>query len=161
MTVNSISAASLGEYVLASSDSKQLQRALQTLQSSISSGDTSGAQSAFQALQNLNQQLASASGSSLASNSQLSTDLTALGSALSASDLSSAQSAFDTVKSDLNTSNSPSQMNEFSAAAQSAQLVQELLSTVNVNTNSPDSPDYTTSVLQKVYGTSSGLNLKA
>jgi hypothetical protein len=52
-------------------------------------------------------------------------------------------------------------MNEFSAAAQSAQLVQELLSTVNVNTNSPDSPDYTTSVLQKVYGTSSGLNLKA
>jgi len=53
MTVSAISAASLsqdllGQHVLASSDSNQLQQALQSLQSSITSGDLNGAQSAFE-----------------------------------------------------------------------------------------------------------------
>ena len=112
MQVGAISAAGLSQYVLSSSNSTQLQQALQTLQSSLSSGDLNGAQAAFGTLQQLNQSLATASGNSLSSNSQLSTDLTALGSALTAGDLSTAQSAFATVQSDLKSSNSPSQTNE-------------------------------------------------
>lgn len=94
MTISSISAASLSQYVLSSSDSSPLQLALQTLQNSLASGDLNAARSAFQTLQQLNQSLVTASGSSASSSSQLSTDLTALGSALSSGDLSTAQSAF-------------------------------------------------------------------
>jgi len=161
MGVGSISAASLGQYVLSTSNSTQLQQALQTLQSSLSSGDLNSAQAAFGSLQQLNQSLATASGSSLSSNSQLSTDLTALGSALGSADLSTAQSAFATVQSDLKNSNSPSQTTESAAASQSVQLVNELLSTLNVNPASSDTSDSTTSVLDTVYGTRSGINLLA
>jgi len=80
MTVGSISAASLGQYVLSSSQSNPLQQALESLQSSLGTGDLNGAQEAFQTLQNLNQSLENASGSNPSSNTQLSTDLTTLGS---------------------------------------------------------------------------------
>ena len=161
MTVGSISAAGLGQYVLASSDSNQLQQALQTLQNSITSGDLNGAQSAFETLQTLTQSLATASGTSLTSNSQLSTDLTALGSALGSGNLTTAQSAFATVQSDLKNSTSPSLTNEINAASQSVQMVQELLSTLNVNSSSSGISDSTTSVLERVYGSSGGLNVLA
>jgi hypothetical protein len=94
MAISSISAATLSQYVLSSSNSAQLQQALQALQDSLASGDLDGAQSAFQTVQKLNQNLATASASSLSSSSQLTTDLTTLGSALSSGDLSTAQSAF-------------------------------------------------------------------
>jgi hypothetical protein len=172
MTVSAISAASLsqdvlGQHVLASSDSNQLQQALQSLQSSITSGDLNGAQSAFEVLQTLNQGLATASGNSGSSNSQISassqisSDLTALGSALSSGNLSTAQSAFTTVKNDLNNSGSPSLANETDAASQAVQTVGELLSTLNVNSSSASISDSTTSVLERVYGTSGGLNVQA
>src|SRR5271156_4369879 len=119
MTVGSISAASLSQYVLASSDSTQLQQALKTLQNSLTSGDLNDAQSAFETVQTQNQHLATAGGKTRSSSSQLSTDLATLGSALSTGDLSTAQSASATVQSDLKNSGSPSQTNETSAASQS------------------------------------------
>jgi hypothetical protein len=158
MTIGSISAAGLSQYVLASSDSTQLQQTLQTLQDSLTSGDLNGAQSSFQTLQQLNQSLSTASGSSPSSSSQLSTDLTALGSALSSGDLSTAQSAFATVQSDLKNAASPSQTNEMGVASQSEQLVQELLSTVN-SSSSSNTSDSTTSVLERVYGNQGSLNV--
>jgi hypothetical protein len=163
MSIRPISAASLGQSVLAASNSTQLQQTLQSLQSSLTSGDLNGAQTAFNTLQSLNQNLEIASGNSASSTSQLSTDLTALGSALSAGNLSTAQSAFATVKNDLNSSNSPSLTNETSAASEAGQLVSELLSSLNVNTSSESSSaaDSTTSVLERVYGSSGSLNVHA
>jgi ribosomal protein S20 len=133
---------------------------MQTLQNSLASGDLNGAQSAFQSLQKLSQNLATASGSSLTSSSQLSTDLAALGSALSAGDLSSAQSAFATIQSDLKSAASPSQTLETNVASQSQQLVQELLSSLSSSSSSSNTPDSTTSVLEAVYGARS-LNVQA
>jgi len=159
MTISSISAASLSQYVLQSSNSTQLQQALQTLQSSLGSGDLNGAQSAFQALQTLLQGSASSSGTSLSS--QLSSDLTALGNALNSGDLSTAQSAFATVQSDLKTSASPGLTTEANVASQAVQLVDELISTLSSNTASCSSTDLTTSILESVYASKSGLNVVA
>jgi hypothetical protein len=161
MTVSAISAASLSQGVLESSDSNQLQQALQTLQNSLTAGNLSVAKSAFAAVQTLNTGLANASGSSLPSNSQLSTDLTALGEAIGSGSLAKAQSLFATVKNDLKNSNSPSLTNEIKAASQSAQLVQELLSTVNASSPASSNSDTTTSVLDQVYGSPNGLNVHA
>jgi hypothetical protein len=162
MGISPISAASLSQYVLASSNTTQLQQALQDLQSSLALGDLNGAQSAFQTVQNLNHGLENASGSgSSFSSSQLTTDLTALGSALSSGDLSTAQSAFATVQSDLKSSNSPSHTNETNVASQSQQLVAELLSTLNVSSSVSNNSETAPSVLEGVYGIRSGLNVSA
>jgi hypothetical protein len=161
MAISSISAASLSQYVLSSTNSTQLQQALQALQDSLASGDLDGAQSAFQTVQKVNQNLATASGSGPSSTSQLTTDLTTLGSALSSGDLSAAQSAFTTVQNDLKSSNSPSRTNETDVASQSVQLVAELLSTLNVSSPSASNSDGTTSVLEQVYGGRSALNVSA
>ena len=161
MTVNSISAAGLSQYVLATSSSNPLQQALQTLQNSLVSGDLNGAQSAFQAVQTLYQNPVTASGSSQSTGSQLATDLAALGSALSSGDLTTAQSAFATVQTDLKTSASPSQITEANAASQSVALVDELLSTLNPSIASSSLADSTNSILQSVYQSKSGLNVLA
>jgi hypothetical protein len=158
MAISPISAASLSQGVLLSGSTVQ-QQALQTLQNDLTSGDLNGAQSAFQALQNVLQNSATAGGSSLSSNSQLSTDVAALGGAISGGNLSTAQSAFATVLGDLKNSPSQAQINEVNAAAQSVQLVEELLSTVNANSAASGSSDLTTSILEGVYGSQSGLNL--
>ena len=159
MTTGSISAAGLSQYVLASSNSTQVQQALQALQNSLTSGDLNGAQSAFQTVQELYQNSMAASGSSWSSNSQLTTDLATLGSALSSDDLSTAQSAFATVQGDLKNVPSPSLMDENNAASQSVQLVEELLSTVNVSSSSSSNSNLENSVLEQVYGSRSGLNV--
>jgi hypothetical protein len=163
MSISPISAASLGQSVLAASNSTQLQQTLQTLQNSLTSGDLNGAQGAFNTLQSLNQNLATASGNSASSSSQLSTDLTALGSAISAGNLSTAQSAFATVKDDLSNSNSPFLANETNAATEAGQFVSQLLSSLNGNTStvSSNAADSTTSVLERVYGSSGSLNVHA
>ena len=166
MTTGSISAASLSEYVLSSSNVTQLQQAFRTLQNSLASGDLNGAKAAFQTVQKLNQNSATASGSSLSSSSQLSTDLAALGGALrsgdlSSGDLSTAQSAFATVQGDLKNVPSPSQTNETNAASQSVQLVAELLSTLNVSSSSSSTSDITNSVLERVYGNRGSVNVLA
>jgi hypothetical protein len=163
MGISPISAARLGQSVLAASNSTQLQQTLQTLQNSLTSGDLNGAQTAFNTLQSLNQNLETASGNADSGSSQLSTDLTALGTAISTGNLSTAQSAFATVKNDLHNSNSPSQTNEANAATEAEQLVSQLLSSLNVNTPSETSStaDSTTSVLERVYGSSGSLNVQA
>jgi ribosomal protein S20 len=161
MTINPISAAGLSQYVLASSNSSQVKQGLQTLQNNLASGDLSDAQSAFQSLQQLLQDSATAAGSSLSSDSQLSTDLTALGSALTAGDLSTAQSAFATVQSDLKSSSSPVVTNEISAASQSVQLVDQLLNSVNSSSTSSTTPAAANSILESVYGSGKGLNVLA
>ncbi len=155
MSISSISAAGLSQYVLSSSNSPQ-QQALQTLQSSLASGDLNSAQSAFETLQAVLQNSATSTGTTLSANSQFSTDLSALGSALSSGDLSTAQSAFATVLSDLKGSASAAQVNEANAASQSLQLVEGLLSRLDSSTAS--SADNTTSLLQSVYASQSGLN---
>jgi hypothetical protein len=144
---------------LASSDSTQLQQTLQTLQNSLASGDLTGAQSAFQTLQQLNQNLTTASGSSASNGSPLSTDLAALGSALTSGDLATAQSAFTTVQGDLKSATSPLQTLETNLASQYENLVQGLLSSLNPSETSSSASDPTTSLLDSVYGISRGLNV--
>jgi hypothetical protein len=161
MAISSISAASPSQYVLSSSNSTQLQQALQALQDSLASGDLDGAQSAFRTMQKLNQNLATPSATSPSSGSQLTTDQTTLGSALISGDLSAAQSAFATVQNDLKNGNAPSQANETNVASQSVQLVAELLNTLNVSSPSSGNSDGTTSVLEQVYGSRSALNVSA
>jgi hypothetical protein len=159
MAVDSISAASLSQYVLSTSDSNPLSQAMDDLQNSLGLGDLKGAQAAFQTVQNLTKSLETVSGSSATNSSQLSSDLVTLGSALTSDNLSSAESALTTVKSDIGSSSSPSLINETNAASQSELLVQELLSTVNVNTNSSNPSDNTTSVLDAVYGSHNNVNM--
>jgi ribosomal protein S20 len=159
MTIGSISAAGIGQSVLALSSSSQLQQSLQTLQTSLASGDLNGAQTAFQALQKVTQSLATASGGASSSSSQLTSDLTTLGNALSSGDLSTSQTAFASVQSDLKNS-SPSLAVEANAANQSQQLVQDLLNSLTSNSTTSNPSDTTTSLLQSVYGASS-LNVLA
>ena len=159
MSTSPISAASLSQDVLSASVSP-LQQALQSLQSSLSTGNLTSANSAFQTLLTVLQDSATGSGATLASNSQLSTDLTALGGALSGGDVATAQSAFSSVLGDLATTATPAQINEATAASQSLQLVQELLgSTLNSTNPTSGSTVPTTTVLQNVYGAQSGLNV--
>jgi hypothetical protein len=158
MFTSAISAAGLSQDVLLSSNPNQ-QPALQALQNSLASGDLSSAQSAFQTLESVLQNSATATGSSLSSNSQLSSDLTALETALGAGDLSTAQSAFATLLGYLGSSASPAQVNEATAATQSVELVQELLGTVNASSTADSSSDLTTSILESVYGSQSALNV--
>ena len=156
--IGSISAAGLGQSVFQAGNGNQLQQTLKALQSTLTSGDLSGAQSAFQTLQSIFQNSATVRGSSATSNSQLSTDLNALGSALSSGNVSGAQSAFATVLSDLKTTALPSQINEATAAAQSVQSIEQLLSSLNANASTTDP---TASILQSVYGSQSGLSVYA
>ena len=155
--IGSISAAGLGQSVFQAGNGNQLQQTLQTLQNTLTSGDLSAAQSAFQTLQSIFQNSATASGSS-SNNSQLSSDLSSLGSALSSGSVSNAQSAFASVLSDLKTTALPSQINEATAASQSVQNIEQLLSSLNSNASSTDP---TVSILQSVYGSQSGLSVYA
>jgi hypothetical protein len=161
MTVGSISAAGLSQSTYSSSGTSQLQQLLKSLQSSLASGDMDSAQTAFQALQTALQGEAAAGGSSLASNSQLSSDLTTLGTALGSGDVASARSAFATLQNDLQGSSSPAMTNEISASAESVQLVQGLLSTLDTSSGASSSADQTTSLLQSVYGSGGKVNVVA
>lgn len=159
MSVGPISAASLGQSVLASSNSSQLQQSLQTLQNSLALGDLNGAQSAFQTLQQLNQGLVTASGSNSSASSQLSSDLTTLGTALTAGDLATAQSAFTTVQNDLKGAASPSLAVETSAATEVEQLVAGVLGPLNSAASSSTSDP--TSLLDSLYQSTGRLNVTA
>ncbi len=152
MIIGPISAGTLGQEILSSSESNQLQQIVQTLQTSLTNGDLNSAQSAFQSLQKLSQGLEKASGSS---NSQFSTDLAALGSALNSGDLATANSAFATLQKDLKSNSSPSIANELNTATQAQQLVEGVLSSLTTSNSG------TTSLLENVYGTKGSLNVLA
>lgn len=127
MTISAIWAAGLGQSVVASSNSTQVQRILQKL----------------------NSDLTNASGNSSANSTQLFSDLSALGRALGSGDLASAQSAFAAIQKELESAGSPSLAIEASAASASVQLVEGLLSLLNTSNGSTDT---TTSLLSDVYG---------
>ena len=84
-----------------------------------------------------------------------------LGTALSSGDVSTAQSAFATVLGDLKNTALPSQINEATAAAQSVQLVQGILSSLDSNGSSSSNSNLTNSVLQSVYTSRGGLDVYA
>jgi hypothetical protein len=159
--INSISAGGLAQNVLSSSNSNQLRQTLQTLQNNLASGNLTSAQSAFQRLQTLFQNSATANGNGLSSSSQLSTDMVVLGTALSSGDVSGSQSAFATVLGDLKLTALPSQINETTAAAQSVQLVQGILSSLNSNGSSSSSANLTNSIPQSIYTSQGGLDVYA
>jgi len=158
MSVGAISAGSLAQNVLASSNITQAQQAWQQVQSSLAAGDLTGAKSAFATVQQINQNLSSISGS--ATGTQLSTDMTTLGNALTAGDLSSAQTAFATVQNDLKNSPSPVLANALQAESQAVQLVDGFLSSLNPSTSSSSS-DAANAALQSAYGAGSSLNVYA
>ena len=105
MSVGAISAGSLAQDVLTSSNITQAQQAWQKVQTSLAAGDLTGAKSAFATFQQINQNLSALSATT--TGTQLSTDLSTLGSALTAGNLSSAQTAFATVQNDLKNSQRP------------------------------------------------------
>ena len=158
MSVGAISAGSLAQNVLTSSNITQAQQAWQKLQTSLAAGDLTGAKSAFATVQQINQNLSSVSGT--ATNTQLSTDMSALGSALTAGDLSSAQSAFATVQNDLKNSPSPVLTNALQAESQAVQLVDGFLSSLDPS-SSTTSSDAANAALETAYGTGSALNVYA
>jgi hypothetical protein len=80
---------------------KQRQQDFQNLASALQSGDLTGAQTTFAALQKLQQGRQTQSGQQgNSSTNPISTDITALGKALQSGDISGAQSAFATLQKD-------------------------------------------------------------
>jgi len=151
MTVAALSTAGFSQYIAASSNVSASQQAWQSLGQSLAQGNLSAAESAFKAYSQLNP--APASSSSTSAPSQLTTDMTALGSALSSGNLSSAQSAYATVQNDLKTTPSQAVANAESAAAQTVQWVDDLLSLSDSNNTSPSTTtDPVTAMLDSAYG---------
>jgi hypothetical protein len=153
MTVVALSTAGFSQYIAASSNVSGSQKAWQALQQSLAQGNLTAAQSAFNTYSQLNPAPASSSGSSSAL-SQLSTDMAALGSAISSGNLSMAQSAFATVQSDLKTAPSQAVTNAESAAAQTVQWVDDLLSLSgsSSSSSSASTTDPVTAMLDSAYG---------
>jgi hypothetical protein len=158
MSVGAISAGSLAQDVLTSSNITQAQQAWQKVQTSLAAGDLTGAKSAFATFQQINQNLSALSATT--TGTQLSTDLSTLGSALTAGNLSSAQTAFATVQNDLKNSQSPALTNALQAESQAVQLVDGFLSSLGPSSSSRVS-DATNAALQSAYGTGSALNVYA
>lgn len=156
MTVAALSTAGFSQYIAASSNVAGSQQAWQSLEQSLAQGNLTAAESAFNTYSKLNPASASSTGSSSSASSQLSTDMAALGSALSSGNLSSAQSAFATVQSDLKTTPSQAVTNAESAAAQTVQWVDDLLSLSDVN-GAPSAPpvDPAIAMLDSAYGLNS------
>jgi cellulose 1,4-beta-cellobiosidase len=157
MTVAALSTAGFSQYIASSSNVSGSQKAWQSLEQSLAQGNLTAAQSAFNAYIQLNPAQTSSSGSGSSASSQLSTDMAALGSAIGSGNLSSAQSAFATVESDLKTTPPQAVANAESAAAQTVQWVDDLLSLSNSSnstfSSTPVNP--TTDLLDSAYGLNS------
>lgn len=155
MTVAALSTAGFSQYIAASSNVSGSQKAWQSLQQSLAQGNLTAAQSAFNTYSQLNPAPASSSGSSSAT-SQLSTDMAALGSAIGSGNLSTAQSAFATVESDLKSTPSQAVATAESAAAQTVQWMDDLLSlSDSSNSSSSTTVDPVTAMLNSAYGLNS------
>jgi len=152
MSVAALSTAGFSQYIAASSNISASQKAMQTLQQSLASGNLSGAQTALKAYMQLNQSQTSATSTSTSTTSQLSADLATLGSAIGSGNLTSAQSAMATVQSDLKATPSQAITNAESAVAQTVQWVDDLLN-LSSTSSAPTTPvDPTTSMLDSAYG---------
>jgi ribosomal protein S20 len=162
MAIAALSTAGLSQYVAASSNVSASQQAWQSLQQSLTSGNLTAAQKAFNTYSQLNQNLSSASGSSSPSDSsgssQLATDMKALGSAISSGDLSTAQSAFSTVQNDVKSTPSQAVTNAEAAVNQTVQWVDDLLNLSGSSDTTAAPVDPTTAVLNAAYGQNSATN---
>ena len=105
MNVSSVNSATAQYQTSIRSGFKQRSQDFKALESSLQSGDLSGAQQAFAALQkdlpNSSQTTGATSSNASTPTSQLSTDFQALQSALQSGDLSGAQGAFATLQQDM------------------------------------------------------------
>jgi len=154
MTVAALSSAGLSQYLNASSNLTASEQAWQSVQQSLATGNLSGAQSAFNTYQQINQNLNKESGSSsTTADTQLTTDMKALGSAISSGDLSTAQSAFATAQTQLQSTPSLAIQNVNAAVAQSVQWVEDVLNLSSSNNNYTTAiTDPMSSILDSVYG---------
>jgi hypothetical protein len=162
MSVAALSTAGFTQYIDASSNLSASQQALQTLGQSLGAGNLSGAQSAFNTYQQINQNLTNASAasahSSASATSQLTKDTNTLGSALNSGNLANAQSAFASMQSDLATTPSQAMANATAAANQTVQWIDDMLSLSNPNSTpatAPTTTDLVNSILDNAYGLNS------
>jgi cell wall integrity and stress response component len=156
MSIAALSTAGFDQFISASSQLSASQQAFQTLQQSLSSGNLSAAQAAFNTYNHLNQSAGSisTSSSSSSSTSKFSTDLAALGTAIGSGSVTSAQSAFTTLQGDLKTTPSQTITNAEAAVAQSVQWVDDLLNLSGSSTTSTTT-DPASTILDSAYGLSS------
>ena len=145
MSIPALSTAAFTQYVNSSSNISASQQAFQSLQQGLASGNLAAAQLAFQTYQSLNQNLTKAGGAG--QSAQLAADLTTLGSALSNGNLSASRTAFAAVQSDLKSTTSQAITAAETAAAQTVNEIEELLSTFNANGSSSSSSSSANSVL--------------
>jgi len=108
MTISSITSSPYSYQLSPTAQPKprqQWQQDFQSLAKALQSGDLSGAQQAFQALQQLRSNASVSptgqTGQAKSSSNPLSTDVSALGSALQSGDLSGAQAAFSKLQQDM------------------------------------------------------------
>jgi|SRR5580658_6113420 hypothetical protein len=150
MAVAALSTAGFTQFINALSNVSASDKAWQSLQQSLASGNLTAAQTAFNTYQQLNQDVTSATGS--LPNSQLSADLTALGGAIGSGNLSTAQLAFATVQNDLKSAPPQSVANAEAGVAQTVQWVDDLLD-LSTSDNTDTTPvDPTTAILDAAYG---------
>lgn len=105
MTISSVSSTNNAYQTSSVQDNlKQARQDFQNLAGALQSGDLSGAQNAFSALQQIMQSVPASGQTQSQGNStqnQLSTDMTALAKALQSGDMSSAQDAFKKLQQDM------------------------------------------------------------
>jgi hypothetical protein len=166
MSVAALSTAGFTQYIAASTNVSGSQKAFQSLQQALASGNLKAAQSAFTTYQQLNPSSTTASGSSSnfgssssATTSQFSTDMTALGKAISSGNVSTAQSAFATLQTNLKSNPSQAIANAEAVVAQTVQSVEDLFTVYGLaGSNSTSSTDPFSSILDTAYGLPSSSN---
>jgi hypothetical protein len=154
MSVAALSTAGFSQYISASSNLSGSQQALQTLGQSLGAGNLSGALSAFNTYQQINQNPTGASSNSSSStNSQLATDTKALGSALTSGNLASAQASFASMQNDLAATPSQAMANATAAANQTVQWIDDMLNLSSADSTQSVTPfDPVSSILDSAYG---------
>ena len=157
MSVAALSTAGFTQYISASSNLSGSQQALQTLGQSLGAGNLSGALTAFNTYQQINQNPTGASSdSSTSATSQLASDTKALGSALTSGNLASAQASFASMQNDLAATPSQAMANATAAANQTVQWIDDMLNLSSTDsTDSTTTTDPATSMLDSAYGLNS------
>jgi hypothetical protein len=152
MAIAALSTAGFSQYVALTSNVGAAQQAWQSLEQNLAAGNLSGAQTAFNAYQQVNANSAAGNANSKA---PLASDMTALGNALNSGSLSDAQQAFATVQNDLKSQPSNAVQNAESAVTQTVDDVDELLGFSDAYSASSTPTDPTTAILDSAYGLAS------
>jgi hypothetical protein len=164
MAVAALSTAGFSQYVSASSNVSASQQAFQALQQNLAMGNLTAAKTAFDNYQQLSGSTATDSGAATSSSSSpasapasspLATDMASLGTALNAGNLAKAQTAFATVQSDLKSTPPQAVVSAESAASQTVQWIDDLLSLTSANDAPAARVDPMTAILDSVFGLNS------